>query len=685
MKIFKSKITMVIVVVLCITLVLFGANCLSNMFFKDKPTAVKNMYKLESLYEGSENTFLYNLVYFFCFPYNIMDGLDFKEVPDFLDYFDSTDYVIDSAGGDDFWQSASGWGTGTIESAGFNGLTNGSSTPADGSNLEFSTTNVQVENVDEADIVKTDGNYVYSLSEESVIITDVTDSSNPVVVSRINGITSSVPTEFMLYNDKLVLICEDATKSSSKRTVEVDVYDLADKSSPRKIKSFELNQRYYTSRMIDGHLYLIACGHMKKSSNDKIDITYKEDYNTKEINLKNMYYFKDHPSYYETQIAHLDLNVVDQDVEVQSYLSDVDNIYVSENNIYIADRHYKSEGRDELSVIFSNVFGFKGIWSMVDSDDAYDRTYVTSIIKLNINKNHNVKFVGRNEFEGETVNQFSFDEYNSNLRVATQNEDEGSRILVFNDKMKLIGESSYVGKDEDMYSSRFIGDRAYLVTYMNTDPLFTFDLSNPKKPKVLGELQIPGYSTYLHPYDENHLIGIGINTEERTVRSSSGRVIRTSVYVTGMKMALFDVSDIRNPKQISEQIIGDSRTKSAILDNHKALLFSKEKELIAIPVTNYPRDLDDEMSDSSSIESLIEAYNYGTDYTSEGYLVYNINLEDGITKKGTITHEDSKNNQYSATQMLRGLYINDYLYTVSQHMLKVNRLDTLDEISELVI
>ena len=123
--------------------------------------------------------------------------------------------------------------------------------------------------------------------------------------------------------------------------------------------------------------------------------------------------------------------------------------------------------------------------------------------------------------------------------------------------MKKIGESDYVGEDENMYSSRFTGEKAYLVTYKNMDPLFVFDLSDPKNPKVLGELEIPGYSTYLHPYDENHIIGIGIQTEQRIIRDSQGNVLNTSTYVTGMKMALFDVSDVNSPKQISEVTIGD--------------------------------------------------------------------------------------------------------------------------------
>ena len=669
MKVFKSKITLIVITILCIFLLFIGANFLSNIIYKNRPMAVKSKGKLESLYEGHENSFLYDALFILSFPYNILSSSSFSLPSESVWY--NTSYPQGTMGID----SLSG-------STGSSYNSHSNSTPSDGSNLEFSTTNVQVENVDEADIIKTDGNYIYSLSESNVIITDVTDKENPKEVNKIENSTSSVPVDLLLYNNMLVVIMEDATKSSYNRTVSVTVYDISNKENINQVKNIELNQRYYSSRLIDGHLYLIANGSLKEDSDDNIETFYKENYEIKAINLKNMYYFKDRPSIYETEIVHMDLNVIDNDIEVQSFLSDVDSIYVSEKNIYMADGYYSSTA---LSQTLSTLLSLKGVWGFLD-ENLYDYSYKTSIIKLGIQDDYSVKFVAKNDIEGETIDQFSFDEYNNNLRVAIQNSDYGSKIVVFNEKMKLIGETGYVGKNEDMYSSRFIGNRAYLVTYMNTDPLFTFDLSNPKKPKILGELKIPGYSTYLHPYDENHLIGIGINTEERVSRNSYGQVIGTNVYVTGMKMALFDVSNLKNPTLVSEVAIGDSRTKSAILDNHKALLFSKEKQLIAIPVTSYPKDLEDEqISGDETVDKVIKAYKTSSDYISEGYLVYNINLEDGITQKGTITHNSDSKYSYRNSQMLRGLYINDYLYTVSQHMVKVNKLDTLENVYELAI
>ena len=158
-------------------------------------------------------------------------------------------------------------------------------------------------------------------------------------------------------------------------------------------------------------------------------------------------------------------------------------------------------------------------------------------------------------------------------------------------------------------------------------------------------------------------------------------------------MALFDVSDVNNPTQLSQTIIGDSRTTSAILTNPKALLFSKEKQLLAIPVNNYSEDFEIDSS-IDSYSSIVDSYtNYNKSYVSEGYFVYKINIDDGFNLKGVITHETSQKNKnqssysynYYNSKLLRGLYIDNNLYTISETAIKVNDLDTLELIDELKI
>ena len=590
-------------------------------------------------------------------------------------------------------------GTGDIMSQDLIGITdtNTSNFSSDSlkseSTKEYSTTNIQVENVDEADITKTDGNYIYSLSENEVIITDVKEPEQIKVAARISeGSSNIIPEDLMLYQDKLIVIYEKMKSNSSyystynnKNTTYVVIYDIANPEEPKEIKNYEIEQPYYTSRCIEGKLYVIAAGKLKEEE-DHIITYYKEDGEQIDPGFSNISRIKDLDTDSQTILTMLDLNKMEESVKVSSYLMNIENAYVSENNIYLLDEKYKSRFSNTPKI--TDIFGWKGLIAIFDDELIEDEEtgYYTDIYKFNLLENGTIKFDKKVSEKGRTINQFSIDEYENNLRLALYDND-GSRVVIFDKNMQKIGQTENLAVGEKMYSSRFLGDKVYLVTYKTTDPLFVIDLSNPTNPKVLGELKIPGYSTYLHPYDENHIIGIGMQTEEKINRNSSGKVISTTAMITGMKMALFDVSDVNNPIQISDTIIGDRRTSSAILTNHKALLFSKEKELLAIPVNNYQEDFEVEAS-NDNYSTMINAYNdYNKEYISEGYFVYQINLTEGFQLKGTITHDksNSKYTYYQQSRLLRGLYIEDNLYTISEDYIKINKLEDLQEINQLKI
>ena len=539
---------------------------------------------------------------------------------------------------------------------------------------DYSRTNIQVQGVDEADIVKTDGDYIYSLSENNVIITNVKDPTNIKVESKIN---EKIPEDLILYKDKLVIISADNSRGYGDSNTIVSIYDISDKANPKKVKSFELYEPYFTTRCIDNKLYVFSSGYLRVKD-DKVVRNYKEDNKTKELSLDKIKYLKDSYSNIQTLIAEVDLNNLDKNINLDSYLIDIFNAYISEDSIYLLDENYN---QDE-TVRPYDIFGPKGIFvAFEDVDFSYNG--ITTIYKFNIDKNKGVLYSTKTDIDGRTINQYSMDEKDGNLRIALESAD-GTRIAILDDKLHLLGETEKVAEDEEMRASRFVGDKAYLVTYETTDPLFVVDLSDVKDPKILGELKIPGYSTYLHPYDDTHLIGIGVDTEEIIDRDEFGEVISSRAIVTGMKMSLFDVSDVNNPKQLSQTTIGDSRTVSAVLTNPKALLFSKEKELIAIPVNNYQDEFS--IEDYEDGEDVTEAFlDYDKPYISEGYFVYNINLENGFTLKGVINHEKSESTHYynRNSKLLRGLYIEDDLFTVSEEAIKVNKLDNLDEISNI--
>ena len=542
---------------------------------------------------------------------------------------------------------------------------------------EYSKTNIQVENVDEADITKTDGDYIYSLSENNVIITDVRNPQEIKIASKINQY-GMVPEDLLLCNGKLVVIFnENSSSRNYNSNTTVEIYDIENKENPKTLKSYTIYEPYYTCRCIDNNLYVISSGNLRMENNE-VATYYKENSKTKEINLKNIYYFNNIKTNTQTLISKVNLNNLNEDVTINSYLIDISNSYVSENSIYLLNMDY--DGRYDAPPI-SSLFTLKGVFGPAAYEDNNDYGYYTEIYKFDILNDGSINYSAKAKTNGQTINQYSLDEYNGNLRVALY-DDNGSKVVIFDNTMQQIGESDYVARGERMYSSRFIGNKLYFVTFRTMDPLFVVDLSNPSKPEIMGELKIPGYSTYLHPYDESHIIGIGMQTEETVNRNSTGRVTSTSARITGMKMALFDISDVTNPKEISNVVIGDSKTTSAILTNPKALLFSKEKELIAIPVNNYAEDF--EVTYSDDTKSTVSAYtNYAKSYLSEGYLVYKINL-DGFNLKGVITHENSTKKNYNyGTRLLRGLYIDNNLFTVSENAVKVNKLDNLEQVSEI--
>lgn len=641
----------VFIVILLIAIIIAVITIVCNKDDTELKT-VKSKQELLKIYEGDNSDLQELLARIFCMPFSM-----FYHNYDVIEKVDNT------------------WSIG-IDSASSTESSSSSSNTKD-----YSTTNIQVENVDEADIVKTDGDYIYSISEDNVIITDVKDPKQPKVVATIQSEDDDIPEDIILYKDKLVVISTKGNQTqryyyNNRMNTVVKIYNITSREKPVLTKSYEMYEPYYTSRCVDNVLYVISSGNLRKED-DKIVVGYNEDNMEKEMSIDKIKYLKDVKTTKQTLISTVDLNNETADIKLDSYLMNISNAYVSENAIYLLNQKYNNDSKIPIKLLF----GFKGVFGLEDYYEMDSESgYYTEIYKFDIKEN--VEYKAKTKVKGKTINQYSLDEKDNHLRIALYDND-GSRVAIFDEDLKQIGISDNVAKGEKMYSSRFIGDKVYFVTYKTIDPLFVMDLSNEAKPKVLGKLKIPGYSTYLHPYDENHIIGIGMETKEIINRNSNGKVISTTAKVVGMKMALFDVSNVNSPVQISSVVIGDSRTTSAILTNPKALLFSKEKSLIAIPVNNYSQDF--EVTLSNNYETMINNYTkYSKPYNAEGYFVYNINVQDGFKLKGVITHEKTNATYYySNSKLLRGLYIDNNLYTVSETMIKVNELDSLKAVGEL--
>jgi uncharacterized secreted protein with C-terminal beta-propeller domain len=251
--------------------------------------------------------------------------------------------------------------------------------------------------------------------------------------------------------------------------------------------------------------------------------------------------------------------------------------------------------------------------------------------------------VARGEFRGWLLNQFSMDEKDGYLRVATTTSwsEPKNGVYVLDSDLAVVGALEGLAPTERIYSARFLGDTLYLVTFRQIDPFFVIDLSKPVSPRVLGELKIPGFSSYLHPLDDTHVIGIG--SENSTV-----------------KISLYNVTDPTNPVEQSKYLAPGGSWSMAQSD-HKAFLFDRERNLLVIP-----------MWTSSSSK-------YGTSYWAGAY-VLNVSVEDGVSLWGTVSH----NGQSGYDQPFRALYIGDTLYTVSYTSVRATSLLDLSAQGELI-
>ena len=527
---------------------------------------------------------------------------------------------------------------------------------------DYSKTNTQVQGVDEADIVKTDGTYIYYLTNEKLTIINTENASQMKEMSTIKFDETFTPEEIFLNNDKIIVIGKRYEYDKTERKIGIDedflypnymdktytsakLYNVKDKTNPTLERTVEVEGDYLTARMIGSNVYIASnkymyyayiCNTYKSTELNEDD--FKPHYldtatsnETKSINFDCIYYI---PEFEDTNY----LNIVafnitnNQEANVESYLGAGEEIYASKENLYVTKTKYNYERKNKTSI-------------------------TTEIYKFNLN-NANCTFAKAGDVPGSVLNQFSMDKCNGYFRIATtdstswNSESNTNNLYVLNENLETIGKIEGLAKGERIYSVRFMGNRAYMVTFVETDPLFVIDLSNPTTPTVLGELKIPGYSKYLHPYDETHLIGIGEDTE--VVNYGYGDRVVTN----GMKMAMFDVTDPNNPQELYNVKIGEKGTYSELLYNHKALLFSKEKNIIAFPISITDNDYK---------------------VTFQGAIVYGVSLEKGFELKTKISNSATDYDRYySRNRVERIIYIKDTLFTLSNGLIKAVDLNTFE-------
>jgi len=576
---------------------------------------------------------------------------------------------------------------------------------------DYSKTNVQVAGVDEPDIVKTDGTYLYLVENGVVTIVKAYPVGDAVVLSRISFNNSTSISNIFIYGDRLVvfgmiyssnggyypLLGEDVKVSESApfiwrgspSTTLIAVYDVADLAHPMLAKEVKIDGYYFDARMIDNYVYAVASEYTNTIyyAYDENNITLKIpqitiDNVSQNISAGDIYYV-DVPEFSDTMTHVVSLNLETNEVAEKSFLlGSSETMYVSKNAIFLAAVHYPY-----YPMPLRNG----------EPSSAESNQQTTIIHKISINTG-NVTYIAQGEVPGRILNQFSMDEYNGYFRIATtvdaiwnSETPSSNNIYVLDETLRQVGKVENIAPGESIYAARFMGDRAFLVTFVQVDPLFTVDLSDPSNPRILGELKIPGYSDYLQPYDENHIIGIGKEVDptiDADKVHTPGAIYYTAIL--GLKIALFDVTDIEHPVEEAKVVIGDRGTDSPALYDHKALLFDREKNLLVLPVSVYeiPQEVKDQYAQSNGTTEL-----FG-EFTFQGAYVYRLSLENGFELQGRITHqtsdqlEQSKDTWYwgsSNTDITRALYIGDTLYTISGSMIKMNSLTDLSEQNSLTL
>ena len=544
-------------------------------------------------------------------------------------------------------------------------------------------TNTQFSSVEEADIVKTDGAYLYQYRY------DRENSGGEIAIVRADDLTlcseitlpSYYTGELYLDEDTLILAADTVQTSSpvykkvgdcltqdsaadagddSSEVIVPDyyddsayenaasflfVYDVSDRSAPKREAVFEQSGRYLSSRLADGVLYLL--------SEQQVDLYAVSPQN-------------------------------DAAAVFPSVVRDGEGALLPAGDILLPDRAESADGYclvtayalSDGSTVTKAVLGGTDTVVMKEDTlllacDLYDGgAHSTGVTRFSVGGGDVLSYVSSGKINGWTDGQFAFDVSDGLLRVATtsytSNYDTQNNLYLYDEKMDLVGSLEGLAEGEQIYSVRYFGDTAYVVTFRQTDPLFVIDLSDPTSPTVKGQLKIPGFSEYLHPVGENLLIGLGQNTTE----TSYGSVI-----TDGLKLSLFDVSDPANPTELANTVIGNNGSYSAAIDAYKAFLYDERAGRIGFPATvcrTYGATVDNPWGTSSSV-------------VFSGYLVYSFD-RNGFTRVGEIPDDASDDplaHSDSDRTIERGVVIGDAIYTVSGGRIGKYSYDTFRLLKEL--
>ncbi len=535
---------------------------------------------------------------------------------------------------------------------------------------DASSTNVQVAGVDEADLVETDGEYLYIISGKDLVIVKAGVGDELQIASRVR--LDGEVTGMYLDGDRLALISTesgsgygfgglitsplimidvlhivdgDAVRSDEapqealqwhKPTTTITLLDVTDRSSPALVRKTELDGRLIASRAVDGQLRLVVANdfylpepvyHRVGGQPDPSSITVTPIDNlhlSSEFAIDRAYIpyypWQSEEYVYESRQEYIDRVVdallddlpgvreltVDGEVVAESHLVSPEGIYRPEANdigslttVATIDMHGSGKVVDAASVMASQaatVYATQSdLYLMAQSSQLWtgamvgDLSYYgprTNIWKFGFDaQSHDVRLAARGKVDGTILNQFAADEHEGYLRVVTSGGSGWSQQLFVlqqtGKRLSVVGQIDDIAPGESLHSVRFIGDRAFAVTFRTIDPLFAIDLSDPTNPVIAGELHIPGYSDYLQPLDATHLIGIGRNADTVTG------------FFQELQISIFDVADLSDPQLVSRYAFDGGRSTATAatggrwmvgVGDHHAVSYFASEQILAVPI-----------------------------------------------------------------------------------------------------
>jgi len=565
---------------------------------------------------------------------------------------------------------------------------NAASADKSSSPSEYSTTNNQVEGVEESDILKNTGTHIFHASGRNVHIAKSWPANEMKNVHTLKF--DGFPRNLLLVDERTLVVLVEHHSYMHYGDLELDTgaispshqnvpqmelfqYDVSDPSSPKLVEKFRVKGRYLTMRRIDQTIKLIVAdnnifpekmvwpspygytsglsGERRMSSKAgaaKAWGEFKES--VKQIESMDLSFWLDESlvqrgdSQNATSVGDQDsckkvfmpeapanwgrthivtINLQNSDVDRITLLADVQQAYASKKSLYLTTPYY---------------------WWFGNTDQD-DHTYVHAFDLVDLDTTN---YLGSGFVKGQLINQFAMDEYEDSLRVASTVNRWGrrgssfSQVSVLQLKESSLKEVSEIAKGEAIQSVRFLGKRGFVVTFERIDPLFTLDLSSPTEPKIVGELKIPGFSTYMHPLDENHLLAIGQNGNNWGA-------------TRGMKLSIFDVSDFSNPKESHVMQI-DSDLYSEAAYNHLAFNYFAPQKTLALPLSGWKREKTGE---------------YSYDYLSKLQLI-RIDVDAGFTQLGDVVMVDTtavttpnRTAYATANTVERSVFADDVVYAVS--------------------